>query len=361
MRTGFDHLNESLLYADYQRRLDAQAVLDHYGAENQRTEINRHDGTTEIIHSCLIDRVERHHANGDQNPSAACNLEKKLYACYVWWSGDLFHFIQKMEGQEGIDGIIPVVGEFLGEKPTSEEFRAEVDRFFAAIKGGAYSAGPSQYDKRILAPWAFAHPYLAERGIDHDTASRLHIGWDERTNRITIPHFWQGHLVGWQARAIPDRPGAWPGTVPAVPKYKSNSGFPKADTLYGFDEAVRRSAETGRVIVVESPFSVIKAAALHVAGYGVVATFGAKVSKAQIALLREFPKVTVWMDDDAAGRIAERKIVTALHRLTSVDVVTPDIGKDLGDCCSVQEVEHKLATTEKAFNALRRYKKEVSR
>jgi hypothetical protein len=365
MRTGFSHIDERALYYDYVRRLDAQAVLDYYGAENQRTETNK-DGTTEVIHSCLIDRVEPHHANGDQNPSAACNLEKKLYTCYVWWSGDLFHLIQKLEGKESLDGIVPIVGEFLGEAAVgSDDFVIELEHLFAATKGGAYSAELPQYSDRILAPWAWVHPYLAERGIDRDTASRLHIGWDERTNRITIPHFWQGHLVGWQLRAIPDRPGQWPGTRDGgIPKYKSNSGFPKSETLYGYDQAQRDAAGSGRVIVVESPFSVIKAAALHVAGYGVVATFGAKVSATQIDLLKDFKRVYVWMDNDSktlAGRIAERRLVNHLYRHTRVDVVAADLDKDLGDCSSAQEVELKLASAEPAVFALARYEREQRR
>jgi len=338
-------------------------VLDHYGAENQHTEINGKDGTTEIVHSCLLDRVEPHHAHGDSTPSARCNIEKKLYTCFSYWGGDLFHLIQKLEGKETFDAVVPVVGEFLDETVSTDDFIAELQRIFAATKGGAYSAKLPSYNERILAPWAFIHPYLAERGIDRDTASRLHIGWDERTNRITIPHFWQGHLVGWQARAIPDRPGLWPGTEGGgVPKYKSNPGFPKSETLYGFDEAKQRAAEAGRVVVVESPFSVIKSVALDVAGYGVVATFGAKVSAAQIDLLKEFRQVYVWMDNDShssAGRLAEQKIVKALYQFTQVRVVTSDLDRDLGDCCTAQEVDRKLSTTEPAVYALMRYDKEM--
>ena len=92
MRTG---IKPFLMYEDYKRRLDARQVLEHYGADNCMEQMGR-DGSTEIIHSCLLDRVEPHHRNGDQNPSAACNLDKKLYVCYNYWGGDLFHFIAKM-------------------------------------------------------------------------------------------------------------------------------------------------------------------------------------------------------------------------------------------------------------------------
>lgn len=358
MKLGMEHLEQQGLYQSYLRRLDAQAVLDHYGAENQRIEVGK-DGSTEVIHSCLLDRVEPHHAHGDGNPSAACNLDKKLYVCYSYWGGSLLHLVQKMEGKESFDDITVTVGNFLaGATVDTESFMAELDRLWAALGAADYAAELPAYSERVLAPWAVVHPYLAERGIDHDTASRLRIGWDESTNRITIPHFWDGKLVGWQARSIPDRPEHWPGTVPAMPKYKNNPGFPKSDTLYGYDMVAGRD----HVIVVESPFSVIKAAALGVGG--VVATFGAKVSPRQIALLRDFKRVTVWMDDDTkspAGRIAERRLVNHLYRHTKVDVVNPDLDRDLGDCASIEEVEAKLANVEPAVFALIRYDREQKR
>ena len=101
--------------------------------------------------------------------------------------------------------------------------------------------------------------------------------------------------------------------------------------------------------------------ALAAAGYGVVATFGAKISLTQIALLRDFKRVTIWMDNDSkspAGRIAERRLVNHLHRHTHVDVVTPDLDRDLGDCATIEEVDHKLAAAEPAVFALMRYERE---
>ena len=69
MRTGMEYLLSQEVHQDYLRRLDARAVLEHYGARNC-TEQAGGDGTTEIVHSCLLDRVEPHHTNGDEHPSA---------------------------------------------------------------------------------------------------------------------------------------------------------------------------------------------------------------------------------------------------------------------------------------------------
>lgn len=353
MRTGIAALRDQDFrgqYRDYLNRLDARAVLDHYGAEHGYDLVNS-DGTTEVIHSCLLDTVERHHAHGDQNPSAACNLDKKLYVCYSYWGGDLIHLIMKMEGKDSPEDVSGIVNDFLtGVTKEKDVFAAEMEKMMQAAPAGAYVSELPSYSEKIIAPWAFVHPYLTERGIDVATASRLDIGWDETDNRITIPHFWEGKLVGWQKRAIPARPGQWPGTEPQIPKYRSTSGFPKSQTLYGWDhlsEAQRRD----HLIVVESPFSVIKASALGIPG--VVATFGSKVSVAQIKLVTAARRVTVWMDDDAAGRMAERKLVRGLFRSVDIlDVVEPAPKTDLGDYAEAGQVEACLKTAAPAIYRL---------
>ena len=76
----------------------------------------------------------------------------------------------------------------------------------------------------------------------------------------------------------------------------------------------------------------------------VVATFGAKVSRRQIALLhRNFDTVYVWFDRDGAGLAGEKKLVEGLHRHTSVFVITPDGGRDLGDA-DLEEIADQART-----------------
>lgn len=338
-------------YDEYLRRLDARKVLEHYGVENDHDEVTDR-GETEVIHSCLLDRIDRHHNNGDQNPSAACNLDRKLYVCYSYWGGSMFHLIQKMENKTSFADIVPILAPLLGDATAEpDQFRAEMESRLAAFLATptAYTADLPGYSDRVLAPWALIHPYLHERGIDSDTASALQIGWREDDNRIVIPHFWDGKLVGWQARAVPDRPGQWPGTAQPNPKYKSTPGFPKSDTLY-YNHAKPRPTG-GNVVVVESPFSVIKAAAVGL-GTPVLATFGAKVSATQTALLADFDEVTIWADDDAAGTLMARKLARALYRQTLVRVVTPDEGRDMADYHTSAAMEAKIAAADPAITVL---------
>jgi DNA primase len=309
------------LLRDFRDRLDARAVLEHYGAENCRDQPGP-DGTTEIVHSCLIDRVEPHHNNGDRNPSACLNVEKKLYVCYtLGWGGNLLRLIQKMENADGLADI-DLGGMLTGSAKKPDDLRAEILRLMDRSSPDAVEL--PRYSETILAPWMQSHPYMRDRGISQEAHQILSLGYDPKINRVVFPHFFDGKLVGWQTRAIPPGHG-WPGTTVQTPKYKNTPGFPKAETLYAYDLAHRNR----RVVVVESPMSVAKAYSLGVGN--IVATFGAKVTDQQIDLLRNFPEVVVWFDDDFAGRAGERNLVTNLYRHTTVSAVIPEKGRDLAD------------------------------
>lgn len=337
------------LHRDLARRLDAQGVLDHYGAENSFEQTNK-DGTREIVHSCLIDRVEPHHSNGDANPSASCNIDHGIYVCYSYTdpvtnkSGmDMVDLVLKLERKKKVSDVLDVLNPHLsGSTKESDDFVAQLRGVLTPADTAPVHAHRT-YGAKILDSWAYIHPYLATRGIDDATASDLQIGYDQVENRITIPHFWRGSLVGWQKRAIPERKGEWPGTRPPLPKYRNSPGFPKSTTLYRLPV----SGESGGVCVVESPFSTIRSVALGL-DIPVAATFGAKITEEQTALLRGFQWVIVWMDPDDAGRSAERKLVDRLHRHTEVLVVTPDDGMDLADYPDADAVVDKMTSAKSA-------------
>jgi Toprim domain-containing protein len=338
MTYGLESLSQ---FAEYHRRLDAREVLAHYGAQNC-TEQNNRDGTTEIVHSCLLDRVEPHHKNHDQNPSAWVNTDKNLYVCSAYWSGSLLSLIQKLEGKETLHDALPVIGEMLkGATLERDEFMVTLQRL---IDRGTptVDAPMTAYNSHVLDSWAFAHPYMLERGITAEVHQRLRVGFDRAENRVVIPHFWNGDLVGWQKRAIPDRPGQWPGTLNPWPKYRSSSGFPKSETLFAFDYPRRGN----HVVVVESPMSVLKAHALGISN--VTATFGAKVTRTQAELLADFHDVTVWFDHDPAGFHGGRALTELLMHRTAVRVVDPDLDHDLGDYVSGEAVCDKLETARPA-------------
>lgn len=332
--TDIAGLMEKHRYREYLNRLDAREVLARYGAENVR-EAPGSDGTTELIHSCLLDRVSPHHSNADRNPSACVNVERRTFVCYSSGYGcDLLHLIALLEGKEVVLDALPVISSLMvpSVRPADELLR-QIEKFFAEPATATLEL--PTYHERVLQPWGQYHPYLATRGITGHGAEVLRLGWDPQENRIVFPHFWNDKLVGWQKRAIPATPD-WPGTVPDYPKFRSSIGFPKSETLYNYDTARRFR----NVIVVESPMSVARARSLGVDN--AVATFGAKTSDLQLAHLREFGTVWVWFDADSAGYAGERKVVSGLYRHCEVKVVTPDIARDLGDSRDADEIFAKL-------------------
>lgn len=315
--------------AEYLRRIDCEAVLEHYGAQNV------HRDGDELVHSCVIDQVEPHHSHGDATPSARLNVEKKVFNCWSYGGGDIFWLIMQMEGKQYFHEIAPLLGKFLGD-PVADtaEFVEEISKFFRREE----SPPLPRFHEKALQGWQFYHPYLETRGIDFETARELQIGYDERMNRIVIPVYYHGQIVGWQKRSIPEGED-WPGTKPPVgtghvPKYLNPPGFPKHQVLYNLDRVESRGERS--VILVESPFSVIKAEALGIPNS--VASFGASPSAEQLRQLRKFDRVYVWYDDDGAGQKGSALALEGLLHYTNVVWVEPDGNKDLGDYDTYDEV-----------------------
>lgn len=335
--TGFEHIWQRATYESYLRRLDARAVLDHYQARNCLEQISRKDGSTEIIHSCLLDRVHPHHSNGDQSPSASCNVDKKTYVCYSMGYGcDLFTLINKLEGKdesEGFAGNLTMIGQFLtGSTMEAGVFAQDLEKIFSAPT--FLPMALPTYDESVLKGFEHPHPYWEQRGISLEAQQQLRLGYDPREQRIVFPAFFDGTLVGWQKRTVPHV------TYPQYPKYRSSFNFPKSTTLHNYDEARKYS----KVCVVESPMSVARAVSLGIPN--VVATWGAKVNAHQIRLLYPFERVYVWFDNDTrtnAGLTGERKLVEGLYRHTDVRVVISDPDKDLGDS-TLDEIAQKIDT-----------------
>jgi len=194
------------------------------------------------------------------------------------------------------------------------------------------------YNDRILARWEGRTDYLSSRGISDRIQKEMRTGLDSnrteiaRVNgtetivsldRVVLPHFIEGKLVGWVARKVQD--------VEGVSKYKNSKGFPRGQWLYNLDNA----RSNRHLIVVESPMSVLTLKSRGIEN--AVATFGAKISDSQIELLRNFKQVTVFMDGDGAGYKATRDLVMGLRDYTQVKVVDTPSGEDAASLDFVPE------------------------
>jgi hypothetical protein len=268
----------------------------------------------ELQHTCSLPLG----GHTDRNSvTASINYKKLTFKCFVcsnkggllWWIAtnrgesveQSYEWLQKASGiTDGID--LPKFLEILDAlfHPRSETKQMPT------------------FDERTLdqwLDWPAHHPYLTEpvwfsqgsnvggREIPAENLQRFKVGFCYEDvhwkyyQRVIIPMWWNGSLVAWQARQIPqgwramldpsDRPD------PQEAKFKFSPDAPGDRIYFGTDEAL-----SGReLLVVESPISVLR----HAHHLPVAATMGAGISDFQLPFLHRFDRVTMWLDNDNAG------------------------------------------------------------
>ena len=277
----------------------------------------------EYIHSCPLPFGM--HKNGDRNPSASINKDTFLFNCFTCGGGSIIWLVQHCMNVDRIGAVSILKNEVADLKVISvEDFIEKLEGVFSHDKTG--HAEVPHYSDNLLRRWEGPCEYLTVRGVSEAVQRAMRTGVESgrseiakspegdsmvTLDRVVLPHFMKGKLVGWVARKIQD--------VPGVPKYRNSKGFPRGAWLYNLDDA----KQFDHVYVVESPMSVLvlKSRGIN----NVVATFGAKVDAQQIGLLRNFSKVTIFMDGDLPGRNAACNLVEQLKLYTKVAVIeTPD-------------------------------------
>lgn len=114
-------------------------------------------------------------------------------------------------------------------------------------------------------------------------------------------------------------------------------GLEKSHYLYGEDRVVLEEP----LVVVEGPKDV---AAVREAGYNAVALMGAHASGIQISKIISLTnEAIVWLDNDAAGKLGVKKLITGLENIIDVRYVTRhfDLGTkgDADEVYSAREVD----------------------
>lgn len=286
-----------------------RGLLDEFGLDIRR--VYRHDdGGAEAIIPCRIPRPDGTvpHSNQDADPTGGLNFSRLTYHCVgCGASGGLLWFISTMREcstKESRDWLNGKTG--LGGVMELADLLRYFDNIYDDTRGKV--APLPRYDPKVLAPWEGVHPYLTEGapefgvqgrhirednlaqfGVGYAPSYRVRVGGDDKSpryinsERITIPHWWDGNLVGWQARRLSND---------GTPKYVSSPDFPKDRTIFNYNPRQHR-----RAIVVEAPLSVVK----HEHQAHMVATFSATVTRKQMDLLARYDELIFWMDNDNAG------------------------------------------------------------
>lgn len=290
------------------------------------------------------------HDGADHNPSFSINRAKLVYHCFACnVGGNIIDLVARIKD---IDYDAAYVfcktyhdGTVLKDDPFFFSRRLE-----AAFSDKSNSGGNPlpRYSKTILADWLGSYcEYFDQRGINEKSQDRFLLGYNEHHKRgdyigpaAIIPHIFEGSLVGYQERWIEDdRPKN-------IPKYTNTKGFPKAETLFGYDFAILNDKRP--VVVVESALTAIY---IDQIGYPAVATFGASVSDIQINLLKSFSwGLVLAFDNDSAGQRAEDLVYDRLRKTVPIHFVeaTGVEKSDLNDF-SERDVVYLLENAKPAF------------
>lgn len=274
---------DAVLLPEEAKRALCEGLLEEFGATFRPNE-----RTGEMVHGCLV--APGLHTDQAKNPTASLNWRKLTYKCLgCGSSGGLLWFIARcrggntgearkwLEGHTGLGNDVMELDILLGY----------LDQLYITRDRQPIPT----YSAKLLDSWAYDHPYLPEqRGISLENLRRSRVGWDPDEDRITLPHFWKGDLVGWQTRKLPE--DYW-SKLPekGTPKYLSSPDFPKDATIYDY------RPEQPRAYPVESMLSSIR----HNHKIHMPATFGASITETQLKLLAKYDWLGLWLDNDKAG------------------------------------------------------------
>lgn len=299
--------------------------------------------------------------NKEKTPSFFVSPERGTYYCFSSsQGGDIFTFIQKMEGVD-FKGALKILAEKAGVTLTyqSSKDSGKLDRIRETMSRA------EQYFARNLDEKGSAYAYALSRGLTKETISTWNLGfapegwrglleeltaagysleellaaglikeadgkkgtyYDRFRNRLMFPiRDAAGRTVAFTGRGLaPDEPA----------KYLNSPEtelFKKSSVLFGMDRAKDAIRERAFTLLVEGQFDLLL---LHQIGFqNTVALSGTALSTEHLSLLKRYSdNLMLALDADRAGLAASAKNAhVALRAGMRVKAVRLPVGKDPAD------------------------------
>jgi DNA primase len=286
--------------------------------------------------------------HGERTPSFHVYPEDRHFKCYGCGEyGDVFKFLQKLQGKEFPEVVRELAAEVGIEIPeTGEDESAEASRRRKERNEilGACEAAARYWAARLQSRFgAPARRYLESRGVGEESVKAFRLGvaapdWNDLPRRVADKGVGEaalakagllvdgqkgkydrfrgrlmfpiaamdGQVIGFGGRAMGEEKGAKYINTPETPLYK------KSKVLYGLDLARETIRRTRSAVLVEGYFDVI---GLHQAGIAnAVAVCGTALTPEHVDLLKRLDcrEVTILFDGDLAGLAAPAKAAQAL-------------------------------------------------
>ena len=352
----------------------------------------------------------------DARPSLQVNPDRQTWKCWVCdVGGDVFSFVMKREGvdfPEAIRILADRAGINLSPQGHKKATPGGPDDKQTLYRAMAWAE--EQYHRCLLeSPEAEpARRYLDERGIQHESILRFHLGfsppgWQWLLDRARTTTFspavldaagllgktqdGQRHVDRFRGRLIfsirdtEHRPIAFGGRIlpqlsatKEAAKYINSPEtrlFTKSNHLYGLDIVRAATKSDPHIIVVEGYTDVIMA---HQQGLNnVVAALGTAVGERHVSILRRFAdRITLVLDGDEAGQRRTNEVLELfvaaqvdLRVLTLPSGLDPcDFLRDHGRAAfdelllhAVDALDHKARTVTEGLNVIKMSTRRIAR
>lgn len=306
--------------------------------------------------------------HNEKTPSFVVSPERQIAYCFGCnKGGDIFAFVQEMEGIEFVDAL-----KMLAEKAGIElqEYKSDRPRATGDVKDQLYKAHEvataffeqqlkeSEPGKKVMdylhrrgltdksirefrigyAPDSFeeTHDYLLKKGFTKNLLVSSGLALSKETTVEKIYDRFRGRLM-FPIRDNLGRIVAFGGRAlikEQEPKYVNSPESPiyhKSNVLYGFFQAKPALKHRGEAVIAEGYFDVIAA---HQAGVeNTVAPCGTALASRQLRLLKPFAQtIHLAFDNDNAGQEAARRAYEMSQEFEfSVKMVVIPEGKDPAD------------------------------
>ena len=301
----------------------------------------------------------------ERTPSFYVSPDRGMYYCFSSnQGGDMFTFIQKMEGVEFKDAL-KILAQKAGVELVAEDpkKRSERDALYDVLE----KATAFFEERRMRSPEVSA--YLLERGVSKETIAKWRIGyapgppnagWRELKEYLekkgcTVQQLLKVGLIKradagkepydlFRDRVMfpicdtAGKPIAYSGRIfskdSEAPKYVNSPEtelFNKSEVLFGYDKAKQGIRTLDFALVVEGQFDVVLS---HQAGYtNTVAVSGTALTAHHVMLLQRLSnRVVLALDADRAGIAAVRRAAELmLPRGMDIKVASMIGGKDPAD------------------------------
>jgi DNA primase len=312
----------------------------------------------------------------ERTPSFYVSPDRGMYYCFSSsQGGDMFTFVQKMEGVD-FKGALKMLAERAGVELVAQDpqKKNERDRLFDALEAATV------FYTDYLAKKRPAMEYLLGRGVKPQTIAKWRIGyapgpdqhgWREGKQDLEAKGFTvtellkaglikgadagkepydlfrdrimfpicdpSGRVVGFSGRILSKDSDA--------PKYVNSPEtelFNKSEVLFGYDKAKQHIRSMDFTLIVEGQFDVIMS---HQAGYqNAIAVSGTAFTSHHAGLLQRLSnRVVLALDNDRAGIAAVKRAADLLlARGMDVKVARMEGGKDPADMVvhDVNEFKH---------------------